>query len=498
MSGILLWVILAAMTLGVIAALVIPLLRERPAGWRRADFDRQIYRDQLRELDADVARAVITAAEADAARVEIQRRLISTDDSGHDDGGAEVPARAGARRAVAIGVAVLVPVVGLSIYIWLGNPGAPTAPPLRPQPPIPAGAQRTEPPPAQTTQIQPRGEMPPNELDANIERLRQHLDRQPGNLQGWMLLARSLTAVERYGEAAAAYQKAAAIDPDNTDVKTSAAEAMVMASGGRVTREAAAVFRDVLSLQPNDPASRYYIALGKAQAGEFRDAFDMWRSLLLDAPADAPWRQAVAQRVGELAAQLGLDIATAVPQATTDASAPQTAQPSGDEERRGPTAEDLEAAANMSPEERQQFIRGMVVGLAARLEEDPHDPQGWRRLVQVYGVLSEREKAFASMARAVAKLPDDVVALLSVAGALMQARRPGDPAPEAAVTAFRRVLEINPNNSSALFYLGQVQVEAGEVDQARATWQRLLGRLDPGSPSHTTVKHALERLESGG
>ena len=459
MNAALLWAILAAMTLAVTAALVAPLLRQRPPRGRRADFNRQVYRDQLGELDADVERGVVTAAEAESARIEIQRRLIAT-----ADGDGEAPAAAGVPRAAALGVAVLVPAAALSVYLWLGDPRAP------------------EPPRAAEAEAGPGAD----ELDANIEKLRAHLTHQSGDLQGWLLLARSLTVVGRHGEAAAAYRRAAAIAPGNLDVKSGAAEALVAASGGRVTPEARAGFREVLAARPGDPAARYYLALGKAQAGELRDALDMWRSLLLDAPADAPWREPVAQRVRDLAARLGVDGAAAA------------APPEDGGERRRPTAEDMAAAADMSPEERRRMIRGMVEGLAARLEDEPDDAEGWRRLVRVYGVLGERQEAYAAMARAVARLPDDAGALLAAAGALMRARRPDDPVPQAAVTALRRILDIEPENPRALFHMGEVQAETGEIERARATWLGLLGRLDPGSPTHTAVKRSLERLESGG
>lgn len=461
MNAALLWAILAAMTLAVTAALVAPLLRQRPPRGRRADFNRQIYRDQLGELDADVERGVVTAAEAEGARIEIQRRLIAT-----ADGDGEAPAAAGVPRAAALGVAVLVPAAALGVYLWLGDPRAP-------EPPRAAEAEAEAGPGA-------------DELDANIEKLRVHLTRQSGDLQGWLLLARSLTVVGRHGEAAAAYRRAAAIAPGNLDVKAGATEALVAASGGRVTPEARAGFREVLAARPDDPAARYYLALGKAQDGELRAAFDMWRSLLLDAPADAPWREPVAQRVRDLAARLGVDGAAVA------------APPEDGGERRGPTAEEMAAAADMSPEERRRMIRGMVEGLAAQLEDEPDDAEGWRRLVRVYGVLGERQEAYAAMARAVARLPDDAGALLGAAGALMQARRSGDPVPQAAVTALRRILDIEPENPRALFHMGEVQAETGEIERARATWLGLLGRLDPGSPTHTAVKRSLERLESGG
>ena len=357
MITILFWLIVAAMTLGVVAALALPILRSRPAGWRRGDFNRQVYRDQLRELDIDVERGVITAEEADAARVEIQRRLIATDEPGA--GERDEPTPGPARRAAAATVAIVVPAVGLSLYVWLGNPGAPGAPPGRPHPPLTASSGQAAAP--ARTPAPAGGEMAAHELDENIAKLRTRLAAAPNDLQGWLLLARSLRVTERHGEAVTAYQKALELDPENAEVKTSAAEAMVMASAGQVTADAAALFREVLAARPSDAASRYYIALGKAQADEFREAFDMWRSLLLDAPPTAPWREPVARRVREMAERLGIDVATAAPQAVAPAPPARPAQPAarsdGTAPERGPSAEEVAAAAKMSPEERQLMIR---------------------------------------------------------------------------------------------------------------------------------------------
>ena len=345
------------MTFGVIATLIVPILRHQSAGWRRGDFSRQVYRDQLRELDVDVERGVITGDEADAARLEIQRRLITTEDKIPDDADDDTPARGAARRAAAVSIAILVPVVGLSLYMSLGNPGAPNAPPEKPHPPLIANAGRAAAPARPAAQSS--GEMAPHELDENIAKLRARLEKNPADLQGWLLLGRSLTVTDRHSESVAAFQKAIELDPTNVDHKTMAAESMVLATGGRVTADAEAMLGQVLAARPSDPASRYYIALSRAQADKFREAFDMWRSLLLDAPPDAPWRAAVAQRVRDMAERLGIDVATIAPQALTGAPArpirpqkPAVETDADDGWRRGPSQADMAAAAKMSPAER--------------------------------------------------------------------------------------------------------------------------------------------------
>ncbi len=110
------------------------------------------------------------------------------------------------------------------------------------------------------------------------------------------------------------------------------------------------------------------------------------QALLADAPADAPWRQTVADRLAELS-----------PKAVSAAGARRRLR-----RRPGPTAQDVAAAQSMTPEQRQAMIRGMVERLAQRLEQHPDDKAGWERLAHAYDVLGEPDKAQAARARATA------------------------------------------------------------------------------------------------
>ncbi|MSP51021.1 MAG: c-type cytochrome biogenesis protein CcmI [Alphaproteobacteria bacterium] len=502
------WLVLGVMTLGAVAAIAVPLVRAKGDATPRAHFNRQVYRDQLRELELDLARGVIGESEAKAARIEIERRLLSAADE-------QTPTKvllAFRDNALAAAAAVvLIPVAAIALYTWLGWPDAPGAtfagrahPPLGRQ----AGG-----PVAESSAA--AGMQTPHDLDANIVRLKARLDADPNDLQGWLLLGRSYAFTARHDEATAAFQRALTLAPDDPDVQVLVAEAIVMSAGGRVAPEVEKIFRGVMEQDTSHPAARYYLALAKAQAGALREAFDMWRSLLLDSPPDAPWREKVAARVREMGERLGLAAGAGVPPdargagvsvprssaAPTQAArsppvstAPAPASGAG-APLRGPSAADIAAAQKMAPEDRQQMIRDMVEGLAVRLEENPNDAEGWQRLARAYGVLGYKAKANDALGKLAALRPTDVDTLLDYAAALLEARPPGAPFPVPAITVFNQILALNPENAGALYYLGLAEAEAGRIDAARARWRQLLPRLEPGSPSYQTVKRALDSLE---
>ena len=135
----------------------------------------------------------------------------------------------------------------------------------------------------------------------------------------------------------------------------------------------------------------------------------------------------------------------------------------------------------------------MVEGLAARLEENPDDPEGWRRLARSYAVLGESEKALDALRRAVELAPDDLATLRAYARALTDAVGAGPP-PPAAVAVYERILALEPEDGAALWFTGLAAAELGDAATARSHWQRLLPLLAPGSDEHRAVQAALDSL----
>lgn len=295
------------------------------------------------------------------------------------------------------------------------------------------------------------------------------------------MLGRSYGVLGRYDKAVVALEHAERLSGGDADVSAMLAEHRVFAAGGVVSPAAVAAFEAVLATNPKQPAARFYLALARAQAGEYRAALDGWVALARESPADAPWMPTLREQIAEVSGALG----AAVPADLAGGVA----------EAPGPSADDIAAAAAMSGDEQTAMIRGMVARLAARLEDEPDDLEGWRRLGRSYGVLGEAELAKEAYARAAALAPDDPAVLAEYAEAIAQAAPAGAPVPAEAVAVFRRLHAIDADNPVVLWHLGLAAAQAGNAAEARAFWDRLLALLPPGSTDHAAVKRALDSLE---
>ena len=169
----------------------------------------------------------------------------------------------------------------------------------------------------------------------------------------------------------------------------------------------------------------------------------MLKSLERDSPVDAPWLATVKERIDAIAKEAGIDPADIESQSVAP-----IAQPAG------PSAEDVQAAQSMTPEQQQEMIRGMVEGLAKRLEANPNDLEGWKRLGQSYFVLNEPVRARDAYARAVALAPTDRNLLAEYAGTVLAAPEPLPELPAESIAALRAALEQQPADGAALWLLG--------------------------------------------
>ncbi len=375
---------------------------------------------------------------------------------------------------------VVIPLSALGLYVHQGRPDLPAQP----------FAER---------RIERPG--PPSEVMTALANLMRHLETNPGDLQGWLLLGQVYDRMGRFEDSAEAYRKAVGVSSGNAEVASSFGEALFKAAEGRVSGEAEKVFEAALAANPDDPRARYYLALARAQVGDWRGALDRWAELVRRSPADAPWLPVVRQRIGEAAAQLNLDPATVTPEPRAVAAAPEAASPPATGSGAGPTREQMDQAAALTPEQRQGMVRGMVEGLAARLRENPGDAQGWLRLARSYRVLGEAEQARAALDSARQAAPEDPEVLSAYAEALIDAApedpSQGGPLPAEAAAALASVLQKRPDDPQALYYLGQEAARTADAARARELWQRLLRQLDPASPAHAELNGRIAALKGG-
>ena len=350
------WIAAGLLILVALAALLRPLIWRAGRGADEGEAAVAMFRRQLADIDTELALGRLASDETAAARIEITRRMLAAADRDREevDLAEANPTEASWRTGAAVGVAGVLPAAALAIYFAVGAPAAIN-------PPAAAGTARGEGPHDMT------------ELAAAADQLKARLEREPDHPEGWVLLGRTLASLERFGESREAYGRAIAFKPDEPQLHAELGEVFVLAAGGTVTPAAEAEF----AKSGNDPRARFYGAEAALQHGDVAKAKTALQALLADAPADAPWRKAVAARLAEIAPG---------------------EQPAGT--NAGPTAQDIAAARSMSPEERQAMIRSMVERLAARLEQHPDDKEGWARLAHAYEVLGDTDKAQTARAHA--------------------------------------------------------------------------------------------------
>ena len=455
--------VFAAVAAAAVLAMSWPLLAGVAAPPERGQFDRAVYRDQLRELDRDIARGVLSGAEAEPTRLEIQRRLLSVDKPPSGRG-----LRLGRRPGVAAAVSLFVLIGGVALYLQIGTPLLPDAP----------YATR-----APASAAQPDVEH--RDIRVAAAKLAARLHADPNDTQAWLLYARTESMLGDWEKAGDAYHHAINLGQTSPDVYAGLGEMLVLSMGGIVAPAAHDAFAKALAADPQNEVARYYLALADAQAGEEKRAIDSWMSLAANLPEDSPMREQIANGIQQAAKEGGITAPTMpkglpAPPATVAG---------------GPSPDQMAAAAQMTPAQRATMIRGMVAQLAAKLQAQPNDLDGWMRLGRAYAVLGEINRASDAYEHAATLKPGDADVRLQAVGMLLGGLKPSDPLPPEAVSLLKEVQAVAPNEAEALWYLGIVAAREGHPDVARADWTKLLAEMPPDGDDTKLVKNALAALK---
>jgi cytochrome c-type biogenesis protein CcmH len=360
-----LWIIFALMTAAAILAVLWPLGRKAVVSGGGNDL--LVYQDQLEEIGRDRNAGLIGLAEAEAARVEVSRRLLAAADAEATSAKPVMSASQSLRRRrTAAGAALVVLVLlPLGFYLELGAPEVPGQP---------AFARAKTPPGGQS-------------IDSLVGQVEAHLAKNPNDGTGWEVIAPVYLRLGRFDDAVAARRKALALNGETAARDADLGEALVAAANGMVTDEAKKEFEAAVTREEQQPKAQYFLGLADEQDGNRDAAAKRWRAMIEQAPPDAPW-------IGFVRTALGRVTGEPVPEAAA-----------------GPSDQDVAAAENMTDEQRAAMIRGMVARLSDQLHADGNNVDGWLRLVRAYVVLGERDKAkgAADDARhALASRPDDI------------------------------------------------------------------------------------------
>lgn len=398
------WAAAALLVVGIAATLMRAMARARQDSRAPVDFDLAVYRDQLNEIERDIACGTLPAEEGSRLRTEIQRRLLDADRASRTT--APVSVAGGGRGMAALIAGVLL--AGVGGYWHLGAPGYPDLPlaqrlamseELRANRPSQAEAEAQVPP------ATARETVDPSFLELMVQ-LRQAVQDRPNDLRGLELLARNEAAMGNLQAASVAQAAILSLKGQDATSEDHAAHAelLIMAAGGYVSPEAEQALVRALEADPRNGTARYYTGTMFAQIGRFDRTFILWNRLLQEGPPDAPWIAPIREQISEVAARAGVNY---------------TLPPAPGQ--RGPTGADVEAASEMTPEERQAMVEGMVDQLGARLAAEGGPAEDWARLITALARIGRMDQARAIYAEAQERFAGRTVELSGLRQAAVEA-----------------------------------------------------------------------------
>ncbi len=374
-----------------------PFLRPGSAPSSRSAHEIESFEAQLREVDSDLLRGVLTDTEADAARIELSRRLLNAAEEAERDADAgRTPPKLS--TTIGIGAALGVTLIGTGVYNSIGSPGFNDLPLAQRD----FNAERIASRPSQEQlelAFEKRGREapPPSQARAQMldltEKVKERLSQKPDDAEGWSVLARGLMSLEIFDESWRAFEKVTELDPARADagLYSNMTEAMYMAAGGIMSPQAEAVVDKALQKDPGFHHALFFKSIALVQRGKGREGIEGWIKMLETAPPDAPWIEQVQNNIREAATDIGV-----IP--------PANLVPKTDEQR--------------ATEEQAAMIEGMVNGLAKRLEIDPDDLEGWLMLIRSYRMLNREADAKAAQEKGLAIFEGDEAATAQLQEAL--------------------------------------------------------------------------------
>jgi len=378
------WIVAGVLTLAVCAVFTQAALRGRVGEKAPAAYDLEVYRVQLRDVDKDVARNVLTEEEGARLRTEVSRRILGADAALQTYGEQSAQPRAAGWALATLGSAVIAAAT-FGLYWIEGAPGYRDMPrelrfavseQLRDNRLSQAEVEERLP-----AELLPGpAEEPSADFLALIERLREVVADRPNDIQGLGFLARNEAQLGNHTAAHVAQTRLIAAKGEDATASDYAflADLMVLAARGYVSSDAVTALRQALALNPAQEEARFYLGLYYAQVDRPDAAFRTWEKLLRESPADASWVVPIRAQIEGLADRAGVRYTLPPEEGWVQ-----------------PSREQIEAAENMTPEDREEMIRGMVSGLLERLSRDGGPPEDWARAISALAVIGETSQADA-------------------------------------------------------------------------------------------------------
>jgi cytochrome c-type biogenesis protein CcmH len=282
------WIAAGLLTALVLAVLCWPLLRQRhAASTSRKALNTAIYRDQMAELDRDLASGAVSRDDHATAREELERRVL--EDVAEDGGAVATAPRRLPRTALALGVAL--PAAAVALYFTLGNPAA-----------LDPSAQKNVAPTAA-------------EVEKMVGALAEKLEKNPDNLQGWVMLGRSYKVMGRFDEAARAFEKAGSAMESEPELMLEVAELSAEQNQGKVEGKGLQLLKQVLKDQPDNPQALVLAGTDAYFRQNYPDAARYWERVLAQVPPDSEDARNLTAGLEKIRSMMGQSAAKPAPKA---------------------------------------------------------------------------------------------------------------------------------------------------------------------------------------
>lgn len=278
------WIIVALFILLALWFILPPLLQK--TGYDKTDEIRAanvlVYKDQFKEMEADLKNGLVSEGQYQQDKDELERRLLEDVKAPNS----ESSSPSNATRKFAYGVATVIPVGVIAFYLVVGNPKAisPSLPTMQ----VPATDQQG---------AQQGGEMSNQQIAANVEKLAKRLEQNPNDAQGWLMLARSYTSMERFSDAAAAYAHATALNDGDASVWADYAEALALSNGQQLAGKPTEAINRALKIDPKNQKALALAGSAAAEAGDYQKAIDYWQKLLAQLPTGSELAKTVSGEI---------------------------------------------------------------------------------------------------------------------------------------------------------------------------------------------------------
>ncbi|UTW55625.1 c-type cytochrome biogenesis protein CcmI [Kordiimonas sp. SCSIO 12610] len=322
------------------------------------------YKNQLKELDADIERGLIDPATVASAKLEIERRILRANAANPHNADNDNQSTSKSYRFELV-IILMILVGSFALYTTFGSPEVESATAARAN-----LRERTV------------AEGGPT-LGQAIEQIETHLAKNPDDATGWEVLTTSTRAVGDHARSIAAYNQLIRLQPDNIDWYIKRLEAYIGMANGQITPAANLLLSNIIDLSPEHPAGQFYLGLAYKQSNQLEGAYQVWQALLQNSQPNAPWYAIVQQQLEEIGPQLN------------------KTSPSG------PSRADIEAVANLSAEDREAFINSMIDRLKNKLSENPNDIDGWRMLARALVQQGKKSEAIQALEGAITAVHEE-------------------------------------------------------------------------------------------